>query len=166
MFEVKRLLRTICVHEERERRNTLNMIFIDSDHPRRCSTSPYDINHPTEPIEGDNNFHLTVHVFVSSHSSPFQSSFQAAEDTNSSLGVQYLFAHFTLRWHQLCDRLRVTPTSQSCTNVPDGNPQAAELIKQEKAPRIIYQSDSGAQAEQLTCCSPFIWRCGCCFHAS
>lgn len=95
-----------------------------------------------------------------------QSQFTFSVLISGSLGVQYLFAHFTLRWHQLCDRLRVTPTSQSCTNVPDGNPQAAELIKQEKAPRIIYQSDSGAQAEQLTCCSPFIWRCGCCFHAS
>lgn len=58
MFEVKRLLHTVCELEGREKRNTPSMIFIDSDHPRRYSASPYDINHPTEPIKSDKNLHL------------------------------------------------------------------------------------------------------------
>lgn len=40
------------------------MLFIDSDHPRRCSASPCDISRPTEPIESDKNF-------VISPSSPY-----------------------------------------------------------------------------------------------
>lgn len=64
MLKVKRLLHTLCEHEERERRDTPSMLFIDSDHPRRCSASPYDISYPTEPIESDKNF-------VISPSSPY-----------------------------------------------------------------------------------------------
>lgn len=44
MFEVKRLVHAVHEREERERRNTPSMIFIDSDHRRHCSASPYDIN--------------------------------------------------------------------------------------------------------------------------
>lgn len=80
--------------------------------------------------------------FTQSH---FQCTFQRSGKPTAHF-VQFFVCLFHPQSHQLCDRLCITPTSHSCTK---RQPSSSRARKTRKSQRIIYQSDSSAQTEQL-----------------
>lgn len=85
-----------------------------------------------------------IFIFISLKDTLFGSHFSGRTlQLSGSQTVQCL-----LFSHRLCDRLCITPTSHSCTNVPDGSPRSSWAHKTSQSRRIIYQSDSGAPAGQ------------------
>ena len=164
-FEVKRLL---CEREGRKRRNTPSMIFIDTAHPWCCVASLYDINHPTEPIEGDEkppfNGKPVVSSSFSSVSKTPSSVVTSAEDTYSSLGVRQCSVCFLHTGFAIGSASHPRPTVVLMCQT--AALEAVELIKQVRAVGLSIKATVAHQQGSATRCSPFIWQCGCCFRAS